>query len=210
MTDTPGTFARPYVHNDPNKWEYILDKCCAHRPWFDDAVWENEETRRGAASKYLADTWVSGKLWEVWRGADLVGILLLTDITHSDAKCHFVFFDHKLSDKQSLCLSVMQWAFEHLDLHCLRLEIPTYARILIKFARRKLGFRYEAEGRAFSWPADATPLTERDAMLGARRHHATKYKGEWHDVLLLSITREEFDGFVRSIPITRGAETAGV
>jgi len=205
--DRSGVFAVPYVHNDPARLEYIIDKCAAHRPWFDDFVWEDPEARRKATVKYLANAWDEGHLWEVYRGKELVGVLLLNEVRfRTDASCHFVFFDRTLKDKRVLCLNVMRWAFEHLELHRLSIEVPTYARALANFARKKLGFRYEAEARVFSWPRDESPLSTQAAMLGSRKHQRTLYKHEWHDVLLLSITREEFRHFVRSIPETRGPE----
>ena len=194
MTDTAHVFAVPYVHNSPEKLELIVNACCEHRPWFDDPTWRDPVQRRTATVLYLSDAARSpNRLWEVWAGANLVGLLILNKVTvHTDAHCHFIFFDHKLANKRVLCLNAMQWAFEHLDLHRLSVEIPTYARALANFARKKLGFRYEAEARTPSWPKDAKPLSTLASCLGSRRHQATLYEGQWHDVLLLSITRQEF------------------
>lgn len=205
-----GVQAIEYVHDNPMRLNYIIDKCMEHRPWFDDYTWDDANARRMAIIRYLAVAWREGKLWEVYDGKDLVGVLLLNEIRYRiDALCHFVFFDHKLADKQALCLSTMQWAFKHLGVHKLSIEVPTYARALANFARKKLGFRYEAEARMFSWPKDASPLTRGAAELGSRKHHHTLYKREWHDVLLLSVTREEFDAFVRSLIEARREEPEG-
>lgn len=201
MTSEIPLQAVPFTaQNDPEKLAFVLDKCCEHRQWFDDFQWEDYRTRRATASGYLADTLINGHLWEVWRGANLVGILLLTGIREqNDALAHFIFFDHKLVDKIDLCKSVMAWSFERYKLHVLRIEIPTYAKIFARFARKKLGFRYEAEGRTPSWPKLDVPLSHKEAELGSRKHQAILYDGKWCDVLLLSISREEFfDGWTES------------
>ena len=211
MPDTANVFAVPYTHDDPEKFAYIVEKCCDHRPWFDDWGWEDPEERKRIAIKYLSDAYTNGKLMEVWDGANIVGVLVLNKVQYrTDATVHFLFFDHELANKRQLCLNAMKWAFEHFDVHRLCVEIPTYARALASFARKKLGFRYEAEARQFSWPKDAKPLSRRQAELGSRRHQATRYKQEWHDVLLLSVTKEEFDDYGRSLPETRRAEDGGV
>ena len=87
----------------------------------------------------------------------------------------------------------MQWLYDKYELRVLRVSIPTYAAKLLGFLRKALGFRFEAEGRAFSWPANAEPLTADEAKLGSRKHAAILHGGQWHDLLLLSITHEEFN-----------------
>ena len=147
------------------------------------------------AQLYYAMSQGTGMLWGVWRDATIVGIINIGDIVpRTDGRCHFIFFDHKLADKRALCLSLMAWAFERFELHRLSAEIPTYARALAKFAR-KLGFRYEAEGREPYTHKDEhlEPLGLAKAYVGSRRFQATLYEGAWHDLLLLSVTREEFD-----------------
>lgn len=189
----------------PAKLEQILDKVCLHRPWFSDYNWDPPERRREAAAQHLGQIYADmlqdkAMLWEVWREAQLVGIISLTDIRHRlDCQSHFIFFDRKLSDKVGLCFDVMEFGFEIYGLEAIRIEIPTYAIALAKWARKKLGFRYEAEGRQPSWPVGARPLSEAQAILGSRKHRAVLYEGSWSDALLLSITREEFNA--RSLPV---------
>ena len=137
---------------------------------------------------------LESKTWEVWRGGELVGLLHADDIVPKvDARCHFIFFDRVLVDKRALCHATMDWLFRTYDLHALRVEIPTYAAKLAGFARKALSFKYEAEGRPFSWPASAAPLDADAAKLGSRRHHTIFHDGAWHDSLLLSLTRDEFE-----------------
>jgi len=194
--------AKEYKHNDPMKLLTILDRVSEHRPWFNDFQWEDPEIRRQVSREYLADALAFGKLWEVWKIAetvDLVGIMLLNRVNYKiDASCHFVFFDRDLQTKRRLCLDMMAWAFQHLELQVLRIEVPTYAHALSAWARRKLGFRYESEAREIAWPEGSRPLSKKLAELGSRKHKATFYKGEWLDALLLSITREEFEQYGRA------------
>ena len=202
MTETP-LIAVPFNPSDPDKLAYILDKCCEHRPWFDDRIWEDYRTRREAANKYLSSTFVNGFVWEVWRSDNLLGILLLTDIhAGTDAVAHFIFFDHNLRGKVDFCKTMLAWVFDNLDIRVLRLEIPTYAKIFASWARKKLGFRYEAEDRPIDWPKNAEPLSAKVAELGSRKHRAVLYEGKWRDVLLLSQSKEDFHALLQ-----REAET---
>ena len=195
MTDI---LAVPFDPLPIEKFEAIVTKCAQHRPWFDDALWNDEQTRRETVIAYLSDAHNYGKLFEVWKDEELLGIILLNELVpFRDVRCHFVFFDSKLGDKRQLCLNVMGWALTQLPVEVLRVEVPTYATALLKFLRRSLGFRYEAENRPFSWPVNAAPLPANVAALGSRKHHATCYKGVWHDLLLLSVTADEFAAFLK-------------
>jgi len=186
-------FAVPFTPLPIDKFERLVTACMQHRPWFDDAIWEDEQVRRQAVIAYLSDAHNYGKLFEVWKSEALLGIVLFNELVpFRDTRGHFVFFDSKLGDKAQLCLNLMGWAFTQLPVEVVRVSIPTYATALLKFVRKTLGFRYESEGRAFSWPVNATPLSANVAALGSRKHHATLYKGVWHDQLQLSVTQDEF------------------
>ena len=197
---TAGVFARAFSPT-PEKLEFLLDKAVQHRPWFDDYTWADAALRRDVARKYLAENYFEMQrggafLWEVWHGADLVGIFLLTDVRwRTDAQCHFLFFDRKLANKRALCLNLMALVFEQFALHRLRLEVPEYAHALAEYARNKLGFRYEAEGATLRVASKVVSLTGHDAGLLSRKFRATLYNGTWQDVLLLTVTREEFATF---------------
>lgn len=184
--------AVPFTPFPPEKLTFVLDRCELHRPWFGDHLWEDPKVRRQTSSAYIADALLNGKIWEVWRADEIVGILLLNELQpFVSARAHMLFFDSKLGDKRALCLQLMAHAFESIPLETLRVELPTYARALLKFIRQ-LGFRYEGEQRSFSWPTNAEPLSADVAKLGSRKHRAILYKGEWQDALLLSVTRDEF------------------
>ncbi len=192
MTEETGVFARPLVL-ERERWTLLLDRICSHRPWFEDRYWHDPKVRRQRAVAVLADALQYGFVWEVWRGAELTGVIFVNRLAlDRDAYAHFVFFDRSLSDKQRLCINGLAWCFERLNLEVVRFEVPTYVRVLANWAHKKLGFRYEMEARQPSWPQTAKPLNERLAMLGSRRHRAVFYEGKWHDMLLLSLTREEF------------------
>jgi RimJ/RimL family protein N-acetyltransferase len=201
--------AEPFTFT-PNSWTELLDKVVSVRHWFDDLTWKDPQVRRKAAAAYLVDAIHNGMLWEVRRGVDLVGIILVNQVHYGiTAYGHFIFFDRQLTNKRQLCLAVMAKCFEHLAVETLRVEVPTYAHALIKWLRKKLGFRYEAEARPLF--GTTKRLTEDEAALGSRKYRAVLYEGQWHDAVLLSLTRTEFANLgAETIRRTRGTEPEGV
>lgn len=172
----------------PEKFELIVNKCCEHRPWFPDYWWEDERIRRTVVVQTLSSSYIDGRVWEVLRDGELLGILLVNDLRAAlDAQCHFIFFDHELRSKRQLILSAMQDTFHRFSLETLRIEIPTYAAKLATFARRALGFKFEAEWLGAS-PDEAERLS--------RKFRHTLYEGKWHDALLLSVTKDGFASFL--------------
>jgi hypothetical protein len=199
--------AREYTHEQTPagvaKYLEIVERCCDHRPWFNDYVWDNPGLRRIAVRDYLADAVANGKLWEVYKAkADsisLAGIMLLNRLSFKmDAYCHFLFFDHDLGGKRSLCLDAMDWCFSSLGLEVLRMEVPTYASSLGLWARRKLGFRYDAETTLAWWLRGKKP-TRRFLEAASSRRKVILHKNKWCNVISLSVTREEFSNHVRSL-----------
>ena len=202
------------VLSDPAKLEYILDRLVEH-----ETEWSDFQTgRRDIANAMLARHYTDPSVCvlEVWRvdGApELCGLIGFTDIApRIDAQFHPVFFDGKLRNllgKRALLLRAMDWALQRWELHRLSLSLPETSFALVDFARKKLGFRFEAEGRTIHqrravehgylksrrW-LRVTP-TAKDAELGSRRFQALFKGGEWRDVLLLSLTRDEFANFAR-------------
>jgi len=209
MTDTAGVFAKPWEY-DPPRWTQLLDAVGDHRPWFRDEIWEDPAKRRQAAANLIVDALTNGRVWEVFAGQTLVGVVIVNQVDFNNtAQCHFVFFDHTLANKRQLCLNLMAWLFDEWHLETLRVEVPTYARSLAHWVHKKLGFRYEAEARDLQGSSER--LTRRQAELGSRKYRTTQYKGEWHDGLLLSITRQEFDDFYgRHEPHARGTDPTAV
>lgn len=179
--------------------EKILDGCADHRHWYSDIDWDKgSEARRSFASAYIADAYVNGMIWDIWHGDEICGIFILNHLRPGiDAYVHFLFFDNELRNKRELCRVAMKQTFADpkLNLHSLRVEVPDHMGNLAGFLRKALGFKFEAERRL---PDPAL------AKKASQRHHARLYLGKWQNVLLLSVTREEFADYVRTHHQARG------
>ena len=193
------------------KVSYILDRLVEHDGWWSDY----QAGRREIAAGMLADA--SNIILEIWRRDDVapgtqpVGLVIFTNIVpYVDCQFHPVFFDGKLANalgKRNILLSLLAWAFQQLRIERISAEIPEFAGPLIHYARKKLGFRFEAEGRIIErWTKVSRRRSERvqqtptaaQAALGSRKHRIVRYRGAWHDLILLSVTRDEFAAFVAS------------
>lgn len=112
-------------------------------------------------------------VWEVWRNdtsaSIFVGILVLDRIVPGvDARWQFVFFDDELASKTDLLREFALRCFNELGLHRLTFEAPEPLAVLIGFARRRLGFKFEGGNRH-----------------GSRREHAYFDGMKWHDIVVL-------------------------
>ena len=122
----------------------ILDEMVEHPLWFPHETTPKE--RRAWAAGLLVNA--DSPKWSVWRGGEILGILLLTRVTAgSDAVVHFLFFDRNLVGKRSLLHRFFGYCFAVLGFQRLSVEVPEDADRLIKFYRN-FGFRYEGEHRA--------------------------------------------------------------
>lgn len=186
----------PYVwdHGDPTKNTRILDHLCAHPGWISVPT-ADEAERRVLYAQLLVDP--DNQVWEVWRGAELVGILYLSQITGVDALLHFTFLDHNLIGKRRLLRRFLTQCFED-GFQRLSMQIPVFVPQLLHFARRALGFRFEGE-----IACQGHQLTPRlgienpqvwIAKWGSRREQAHWHNGEWHDVHLLRLLKSEWEG----------------
>jgi len=182
---------------DPDRgpWEkntYVLNQLEQRPDWTVtpmDAV-----ERRGA----LAATLVNPKnlVCEVWRGGEIVGILVVQNILpHVEAQVHFVFFDGNLVGRRML---LKQWCRDvllGLNLQRLIILIPEHVETLIRFARVKLGFRYEGESSLKGHPAlDALGMENPHvwvARQGSRRERSCLRNGAWVDTVQLRLHRDE-------------------
>lgn len=142
------------------------------------------------------------RVWTVWRGADLCGVLLLTDIVpRIDAHCHFVFFDHQLLGRKTLIRNVIGKAFKDLDLQRLTVEIPEHLTPLIRFVQRRLSFKSEGEALAAAHPllGKVSPYVANAAQwaarLGSRKERAfwRADTNEWVDCVRLRLLRSEYE-----------------
>lgn len=191
------------------KISYLLDRLTEHDSWWSDY----QAGRREIAAAILISP--DNFVFEVWRRGDTapdhqpVGLVVFTDITpHVDCQFHPIFFDGKLANalgKRNILLSLLLWAFQNLGVERVSVEVPEFAGPLIGYARKKLGFRFEGEGRIITrWTKVSRRRAERvqqtptaaQAALGSRKHRIVRYRGEWHDLILLSVTRAEFASFI--------------
>ena len=159
------------------------------------------EERRILIASVLSDP--LNRVWLVWNGAELCGVLLLTHIVPKiDAQAHFVFFDRQLLPRRNMIWNLMGKAFQDLDLQRLSVEIPEHLTPLYKFATRKLRFRLEGEDMAGAHPLVTEKLAPYisnapawAARLGSRRERAF-YRSDtdsWIDLIRLRLLRTEYE-----------------
>ena len=142
------------------------------------------------------------RVWTVWRGSELCGVLVLTDIVpRISARCHFAFCDRQLLGRRQLIWNVMGKAFHDLDLQRLTVEIPEHLTPLIRFVQKRLSFRAEGEGVAAAHPllAKVAPYVSNApqwaARLGSRSERAfyRTETNEWCDCIRLRLLRNEYE-----------------
>ena len=158
------------------------------------------EERRILIASVLSDP--HNRVWTVWRGADLCGVIVLTHIVpRIDAVGHFAFFDRQLLGRKQLIWNVMGKIFTDLNLQRLTVEIPEHLTPLIRFVQRRLSFKSEGEGRAAAHPlmAKLSPYVPNGAQwaarLGSRRERAfyRSDTNEWVDCVRMRLLRSEYE-----------------
>lgn len=198
-----GLFALPYTvftgndALDEARNATVLDSVAGLPNMF--PVVSSVEERRLVVAQYLTNP--ENVCWGIWRGGALCGILLLTRVTPGvDALCHIAFFDKCLWDKQTLLRNMIGVVFRSLALQRLSAEIPSHLEPLIRFARTKLGFRFEGEPTAATHVVTGRlgPLGVNNparwlAHWGSRREQAHFDGTTWVDVVCLRILREEYN-----------------
>ena len=167
------------------------------------------EERRILIASVLSDP--LNRVWLVWHGPTLVGVLLLTHVIPKvDAQCHFVFFDRTLFSRRALIWNLMGKVFREMDLQRLTVEIPEYLTPLYKFARNRLNFRLEGEQIVHDHPLVTEKLAPYVpnaatwvAKAGSRRERAcyNPETQEWADALRLRILRSEYESVGGSLAI---------
>lgn len=203
------------VISDPAKLSYVLDRCVEHESEWTDFQQDPDLRRRVASSYFAAHHRGEITILEAWQKIEdwqLVGLLGFTHIVpRTDAQFHPAFFDGKIRNafgKRELLLRAMDWAFHTWDLHRLSVQLPENRYALVRFCRQKLGFRFECENRTIkqervvphghlkSRKLVALTPNWREAEWGSRKYQALYQGGKWWDMLLLSVTRDEFAQFV--------------
>jgi hypothetical protein len=200
--------AVPFV-STPAKVQIILEACLKHPWWFNAPA--TDEERAMAAAVLIHDPY--NKVWEVWRGGQFVGLLLLWRIQDRvDAVVHFVFFDQNLIGKRGLILSFLGHCYHELGYQRLSIEVPEFKMAMLGFARRKLGFRFEGEQEVLKMVVqhqlrlkDPYRSNHKESIAvvmagaGSRREAAHWHEGKWYDVLCLRQTRSEYDRFMEGL-----------
>lgn len=217
--------AVPLDLSDPAKLTYVLDRLVERDSEWSD-FHSDPTIRRTMASSMLAEALCANprsSILEVWHftddGPSLVGLVGFSNVVrYLNADFHPIFFDGRFRNgfgKRELLLRCLDWAFHEHGLHRISVSIPDNSFALLDFSRKKLGFRFEGENRTIrqrqnvvlghegghlrmkshSW-LPITP-TAWQAEKGSRRYQALLQGGVWHDLLLLSVTRDEFASFVR-------------
>lgn len=104
-----------------------------------------------------------------WVVDDFVGIMYITDIIPGlDAKCHVSFFDRRLNGREPLFREMIKYVLERYDFHRLTIEVALYANASYMRLVEAVGFKKEGRRRSFAW-----------------------YEGQWFDVNLYGILRNE-------------------
>lgn len=219
--------AVPLDVGDPAKFDYILNRLVEHESEWTDFQADPAHRRRVAISYVASHIRRESVILEAWQLVEgewtLVGLLAFTHIVpKTDVQFHPVFFDGKIRNflgKRELLLRAMDWAFDKWDLHRLSVQLPENRGALVRFCREKLGFRFEGENRTIMQQRvvpyghlktrKLVALTPnwREAELGSRRYQALFQGGRWWDMLLLSVTRDEFAHFVREASLCPASST---
>lgn len=199
-----GLYAKPYDWQDPENLEnnvLLLDEFETHPAFVTAPVSAAERRLAGAA--ILANP--QNRIWGVWRGEKLLGVLVLTRVLgETDALFHFMFLDGNLVGKRTLLTRFLGYCFTVLNFRRISAEVPEDADRLIDFYRDTLGFMYEGETRAARhYPvASATPQRSGSdiprpaktiAKLGSRVDGMYWRNDRWIDVLRLRLFRGEWE-----------------
>ena len=136
-------------------------------------------------------------VFEVWKEAEIVGVIWLTRIVPKvDATLNFHFFDKDWVGKRKLLQNFLLYCFrslpDGLELHRLSMEIPEGSKAE-RFARRVLRFRLEGESRPRNPELPKALSDDFVARQGSRREQC-RWDGEtWTDVVQLRLLAGELD-----------------
>lgn len=109
-----------------------------------------------------------------WVIDDFVGMFYMTQIVPDvDANVHYTFFDRRHKGRVQLVREMLKYAFLHYNFQRLSVEIPYYALHGVMPFVEAVGFKSEG-----------------------RKRSAAFYKGEWYDINLFGILRQEALGAI--------------
>lgn len=175
------------------RFTVILDFLCDHPSWV--TIPCAPELRRVLFAHILTDK--RNRIWEVWSGATLVGMLYLGEIRpFVSGTIHFVFMDRELVGKTDLLHAWFRECFQIGDFQSLLVYAPEFIPTYLHYCRR-LGFRFQGEGRRH--PAmDKLGMDNPHvwvAKQGSRREKAHWHaeKQEWQDVFVLRLTPSDLE-----------------
>ena len=177
---------------DPRRLTVILDHLVARPQWMNLPM--VPEDLRTHYAHHLTNP--IHRVFEVWQAGTLVGILTLHGIVPGvEAILHFVFFDGNLVGKRTLLKQFIAKCFRDHGVRRLVMQIPEPVDTLIRFARAKLGFRYEGEVVVAAHPSLPALGMENPqvwvARQGSRKEQAHWLGDRWVDVIRLRLLASE-------------------
>lgn len=104
-----------------------------------------------------------GLIWEV----DDVGIIYITDLDSSSCLAHFTFWDKRLRGREKLIRESLKYGFERYGFERIEVRVPLYSKPVLNMIER-VGLTKEG-----------------------RLRNATRFDGQWFDVNIYSVLREE-------------------
>jgi len=104
-----------------------------------------------------------------WVIDDFIGMFYMTEIVpDTDANVHYTFFDGRHKGRVELVKEVIRYAFRHYNFRRLSVEVALYATHGVMNFVEEVGFKNEGTKRKAIW-----------------------YKGDWFDVNIFGILKEE-------------------
>ena len=194
-----GLIVSPYIwSNEANALDntLLLDTFCAHG--FFCTYPQTPEDQRIIGASLLTNP--ANLVYGVWRGGNLVGVCILTEVVPgADATFHFLFTDGKLRSRRPVLHEFLGHCFRDLGFERISMRVPEFKPALIDFARLKLGFRFEGEVAA-KLHQDVCKIAPPDqrphvfvARFGSRKENAHYHDGRWQDVICLRLLKDEYE-----------------
>jgi hypothetical protein len=162
MKITSGKWEVQDMTLNPAKVMYMWELLQRHRTLFSDLTW-------GDIDNFVRAIASTNTLWFEVREHDVVVGIIWFDDMHlvTDTLAHMVFFDRMPVEKLEVCNQVIKWMFTKFPIQRITVTPPAIYFMTIKLLRR-LGFTQD----------------------GCKRQ-AVLIGGEWKDILIFGITREE-------------------